>query len=134
MKPVQILVADDHLSVRTAIKRLLKSLPHVVIVAEASDGEEAVELAKQHRPDVVLMDVSMPRVNGLEATRRILRDVPEVAILVVTAHRDDEMMDAAFRAGAVGYLLKTQLEELPSAVEAVCRGERFIAARVESAE
>jgi DNA-binding NarL/FixJ family response regulator len=135
VRAIRILIADDHPSIRDAMKRLLCSRQHIVIVAEASDGEQAVSLALEHRPDLIVMDVSMPQLDGFEATRRIAVDAPGVAVLVVTAFVDDDFMHAALRAGAVGFLAKTRLaEDLLPAVEAVARGDGFVPAGLTPAD
>ena len=135
MKAIRILIADDHRSVRDAMKRLLGLRAHITIVAEAVDGEEAVALAVEHRPDIVVMDVSMPKIDGFEATRRVVVDAPGVAVLVVTAFVDDDFMHAALRAGAVGFLAKTRLaQDLLLAVEAIARGDGFMPAGITPTE
>ncbi len=104
--PVRVLIADDHPIVREGLRSLLEDSDGFCVVAEARDGDEAVRLAAQHRPDVVLMDLSMPGVDGVEATRRVLADGTAEAVLVLTMHDDDSGVFAAMRAGARGYLLK----------------------------
>ena len=132
-KTIKVLLADDHPSVRESIKRILESLPQVAVIAEASDGGEAVALATTHRPDIVLMDVSMPNVDGLEAARRIGRDVPGVAVVVVTAYGDRDIAARAFKVGAAGFLIKNKLvTELAPAVDAIARGECYFGSGVES--
>jgi DNA-binding NarL/FixJ family response regulator len=124
MKPITVLIADDHLFYREGVRALLKNVPDVEVVGEASTGEETVERAEVLQPDVILMDIKMPELNGIEATRTILSKHPEIAILVVTMFEDDESVFAAMRAGARGYLLKdADQEELAQAVYAVSRGQ-----------
>ena len=123
-RPLRILVADDHRLFRDGVRALLGSLPGFEVVAEASSGEEAIEAARRADPDVVLMDVQMPGLNGLDATRRILAERPSTGVVVVTMYEDDELVFAALRAGARGYVLKgAGQEQLLRAVRAVARGE-----------
>lgn len=123
-RPLRILVADDHRLFRDGVRALLGSLPGFEVVAEASSGEEAIEAARRAEPDVVLMDVQMPGLNGLDATRRILAERPSTGVVVVTMYEDDELVFAALRAGARGYVLKgAGQEQLLRAVRAVARGE-----------
>jgi DNA-binding NarL/FixJ family response regulator len=121
-----VLIADDHAKVRQAWQRLLLALPNVVVVAEACDGVEAISLALQRRPSLVLMDISMPRVNGFEATRRIRLAAPEVRVIIVSADTNPICVDKGFEVGADGYVAKiAAADELPQAVHAVARGGRF---------
>lgn len=124
MDSIRILIADDHLFYREGVRTLLKAVPEVEIAGEATSGEEAVTQAAALAPDVILMDIKMPGLNGIEATRRILQDSPTVGVLVVTMFDDDDSVFAAMRAGARGYLLKdADREELLRAISAVHRGE-----------
>ena len=119
-EPIRVLVADDHPVFRDGMRALLGSAPEVEVVGEATDGSEAVTLARQLQPDVVLMDVGMPGVNGVEATRRILSASPHIAVLVLTMQEDDDSVFAAMRAGARGYLLKGAMHaEILRAITAV---------------
>jgi DNA-binding NarL/FixJ family response regulator len=106
MEPIRILIADDHPLVRTGIQALLASVPDMAVVGTAASGEEAIAAAGELEPDIILMDLHMPGVNGIEATRRIVRDRPDIGILVLTMLDDDDSVFAAMRAGARGYLLK----------------------------
>lgn len=120
----RVLVADDHAQFRSGLRALLSSVPDMELTGEAAGGAEAVALAARLQPDVVLMDISMPGLNGLEATRRILRDSPHIAVLVLTMLEDDDSVFEAMQAGARGYLLKGALRaEILRAVRAVSSGE-----------
>lgn len=124
MEKVKILLAEDHKVVREGTRRLLESQSDFEIVGEASDGVEAVELAKKYRPEMVIMDVSMPRLNGIEATKQIKAIYPNMAVLVLTGYDDDEYVFALLEAGAAGYLLKEASgEELIDAIRQVMTGE-----------
>jgi DNA-binding NarL/FixJ family response regulator len=124
MDRISILLAEDHKVVREGTRRLLESQSDFEIVGEASDGVEAVDLAKKLRPEMVIMDVSMPRLNGIEATRQIKAIYPNMAVLVLTGYDDDEYVFALLEAGAAGYLLKESSgEELIDAIRQVMTGE-----------
>jgi len=124
---IRVLIADDHTIVRSGLTLLLSSEPDIQVVGEASDGAAAIEMAVRLRPDVVLMDIGMPDVNGVEATRQIKQRQPECAILVLTMHRSDEYFFEVLNAGASGYVLKgAETSELIQAVRAVARGDVFL--------
>lgn len=124
MPPVRVLIADDHRLFREGVRALLSSLPEAEVVGEASTGDEVVALAARLQPHVVLMDIQMPGLNGIEATRRILATLPQTGIIVVTMYEDDDSVFAAMRAGARGYVLKgAGQEELVRAIHAVASGE-----------
>ena len=124
MEPIRVLIADDHPHFRDGLRALLLSAPDLEVVAEAGDGEEAISLAAELQPDVILMDLNMPGVGGIEATRRILRTSPHIAILVVSMFEDDDSVFAALQAGARGYLLKGALKaEILRSIRAVSSGE-----------
>jgi DNA-binding NarL/FixJ family response regulator len=124
LETLRVLVAEDHPLFRKGMISLLSSVPEFEVVGEASTGEEAVAHAAQLKPDVVLMDLQMPEVNGIEATRRILRDNPSVRVLVVTLLEDEESVFMALRAGARGYVLKDADEdEMVLSISAVGKGE-----------
>lgn len=128
---LRILLADDHALVRAGIRSLLESLPDVEVVGEAADGHEALRLMGELRPDIALMDVSMPNLNGLEAALRAARDHPHVRIVILSMHADDAYVREALRAGAAGYLLKrADRSELELAVRAVARGETWLSPAV----
>ena len=130
MRALRVLVADDHPVFRSGLRMLLEDLG-IEVVAEAADGRTAVELAVQHTPDVVLMDLQMPDVNGLEATRRLCEAAPAVRVLVLTMAEDDATLFAALRAGAAGYLLKgAGPDEIERAVRGVAAGDAVYGAGV----
>lgn len=130
-KQIRLLLADDHAVVRSGTRQLLERQPDFEIVGEASDGSEAITMTKELQPDVVLMDVRMPKVSGVEATRRIKADCPGIKVLVLTAHDDDEYVFALLQAGANGYLLKTaEIEELVQAIRTVAEGKSALAPEV----
>lgn len=127
-KSTRILLADDHSLVRQGFRRILEAQPDLEIVGEASDGREAVELTEKLKPDVVVMDVAMPGLNGIDATRRICESSPRTRVLALSMHRDSVYVREILRAGARGYLLKDAIDaDLVSAVRAVARGEGFLA-------
>ena len=127
MTPIRVVLADDHTLVRAGIRALLEKLPDVHVVAEASDGREAVHLVTTTQPDVVLMDIAMPGLNGLEATRRLVKEFPAIRVLILSMHKNEEYVWQTLRAGAVGYLLKdADLAELVLAITAVTRGETYL--------
>jgi DNA-binding NarL/FixJ family response regulator len=121
---IRILIADDHALFRGGLNALFLSVPDTEVVGEASTGGEAVALAADLQPDVVLMDIQMPDVNGIEATRAVVRDSPHVGVIVVTMFEDDDSVFAAMRAGARGYVLKgADQEEILKVIRAVAAGE-----------
>jgi DNA-binding NarL/FixJ family response regulator len=124
MEPLSVLIADDHPLFRHGIHALLDAALDVAVVGEATTGDEAVAMAAALQPDVILMDVQMPGVNGIEATRRIVRESPHIRILIVTMFEDDASVFAAMRAGARGYVLKdAEKAEMLRAIRAVGSGE-----------
>ncbi|HEV3331531.1 MAG TPA: response regulator transcription factor [Bryobacteraceae bacterium] len=134
MKPIRILLADDHAVVRQGFKMILGAQPDMEIVGEAGNGREAVELAEQLKPDVVVMDVAMPELNGIEATRRVTGSVPHARVIALSMHKDSVYVREVLRAGARGYLLKdSDAGELVSAVRAVARGEGYLSPAVSNA-
>jgi len=127
MSAIRVLLADDHTLVRVGFRTLLESLPDVNVVAEAGDGREALRLIDEHRPDVTLMDIALPGLNGLEATARATEAFPHCRVIVLSMHLNEEYVLQALRAGASGYLLKDSgLAELEIAVRAVARGETYL--------
>lgn len=132
---IRILVVDDHPIVRHGLKSLLKENVDWEVVAEAADGAEAVELAELLSPDVVILDLSMPRMHGLEACRRIRSKNPECEVLIVTQHDSPQMAREAAQWGAKGYVVKSDApRDLLAAVKAVSRHEEFVARRREGAK
>jgi len=124
---IKLLLADDHAVVRAGTRQLLERQTDMQVVGEAADGAEAVRLAIELQPDVVVMDVRMPVMSGVEATRRIKQQTPQVAVLVLTAHDDDEYVGALLEAGANGYLLKTaETDELVKAIRNVAAGRHTL--------
>ena len=124
MESLRILIAEDHPLFRKGMVTLLTSVPDFEVVGEAASGEEAVALAAQLQPEVVLMDLQMPNVNGIEATRRIVQESPSIRVLVVTLFEDEDSVFMALRAGARGYVLKdAEEEEMEHAIRAVGKGE-----------
>lgn len=124
LKTLKILIADDHPLFRDGMAGLLDSVEDTEVVGEASTGDEAVEMARESKPDVILMDIRMPGMNGIAATREILTSDPHIGILVVTMLEDDDSVFAAMRAGALGYLLKgAEQAEVLRAIRAVANGE-----------
>ncbi len=131
---IRILLADDHDVVRRGLTALLDGTDGFAVVGAAADGEEAVALADEHEPDVVLMDLSMPRVDGIEATRRLMAARPESRVVVLTSFSDRERILDALDAGAVGYLLKdAEPDELLRGIEAAARGESPLAPKAAKA-
>lgn len=124
MDRVRILLADDHTILRDGIRALLEDEPDMLVVGEAEDGRTAVKLACQLQPDVVLMDIAMPLLNGLEATRQIMQECPQVKVLILTMHENEEYIRQVLASGAMGYILKdAAARELLDAIHAVCHGE-----------
>jgi DNA-binding NarL/FixJ family response regulator len=128
---LRILIADDHAIVRRGLKELLEEQSGWSVCAEAADGRAAVELALEHRPQVAVLDLSMPELNGLEATRRIRAALPETEVLVFTMHDSEELIGAVLDAGAKGYLLKSDAAlQLVPAVQSLARRKPFFAGRI----
>jgi DNA-binding NarL/FixJ family response regulator len=126
---LRVLIADDHGIVRSGVKLLLDRQPDIEVVAEAEDGVEAVQKAIEHRPDVAVLDVSMPRMTGLQATHEIKQHAPDTQVLILSMHDDERYLFEALRAGAAGYVLKRAADQdLVDAVRAAGRGEPFLTA------
>jgi DNA-binding NarL/FixJ family response regulator len=124
MDVIRLLIADDHTLFRDGVRALLQSIPDFQVVGEAATGEQAIQQSNALQPDVVLMDLQMPGVNGIEATRRIVQTSPHIGVIVVTMFQDDDSVFAAMRAGARGYILKgADQDEMIRAIRAVTNGE-----------
>jgi two-component system response regulator NreC len=124
---IRILVADDHGVLRAGLRALLSGEPDLLVVGEAAEGMEALRLAKVLQPDVVLMDISMPDLGGIEATRELVGRQPDSRVLILTMHEDKALLQEAMRAGASGYIVKRAVEsELVNAIRAVMRGDLYI--------
>jgi DNA-binding NarL/FixJ family response regulator len=131
VNPLRLLLADDHVLVRAGIRSLLGTLPGVEVVAEARDGHETLGLVETLRPDIVLMDIAMPGLNGLDATERITRDYPATRVIILSMHVNEEYGARALRAGASGYLPKdADVRELELAIGAVARGGTYLSPAV----
>jgi DNA-binding NarL/FixJ family response regulator len=127
MEKVRVLVVDDHTVVRRGVRRLLESAGNIEVVGEAADGADAVEAATTLQPDVVLMDVGLPGLNGIEATRRIHTAVPGTHVLMLSIHADEHYVQQSLAAGARGYLLKdADAQELVAGILAVGRGDTYL--------
>jgi len=128
---IRILLADDHEVVRDGVRALLEKQVDMVIVAEAADGREAAQLAEELRPDVVVMDIGMPNLNGIDATRRILAAHPQIAVLILSMHQDESYVLRSLKAGAKGYLLKDSLRsDVLEAIRAVAQGRSFLTRKI----
>lgn len=124
---IRILLADDHNLMRAGIRSLLEKIVGVEVVGEASDGREAFESVKAHAPNIVLMDIAMAGLNGLEATARIIKEFPQVRVIILSMHANEEYVVQTLRAGAAGYLLKdAATAELELAIQAVARGDTYL--------
>lgn len=131
MGTIRVLLADDHVLVRAGFRNMLQTLNGVDVIAEADDGRQALRLVEEHRPDVVLMDIAMPGLNGLEAATRVSEDFPGVNVVILSMHANEEYVLRALRAGAAGYLLKdADPAELELAVRAAVRGENYLSPRI----
>jgi DNA-binding NarL/FixJ family response regulator len=126
MQKIKLVLADDHTVVREGLRALLMAEPDIEIVGEADNGRQAIQLAKQNLPDVVVMDIAMPVLNGIESTRQIARGVPGCKVLILSSYSDDEYVRQVTEAGAVGYLVKqTAASELLKAIREVSRGNVY---------
>lgn len=125
--PIRLLLADDHTIFRAGVRMLIDLEPDIEVVGEAVEGGQAVDLTQELKPDVILMDIAMPRMDGLEATRHIKAECPNTQVLVLTMHRSDEYLFEMLRAGASGYVVKgAETDELINAIRVVARGEVFL--------
>ena len=128
---LRVLLADDHTLVRAGLRKLLESVPHLEVVGEASDGLALLTLTAELRPNLVLMDISMPGLNGLEATARLSKEWPDIKVIILSMHQSEEYVRQALRQGASGYLLKDCAPmELEMAIQAVLRGETYLSPAV----
>lgn len=128
MDEIRIVLADDHNIVRAGLRALLDKIPGMKVIAEASNGREVLDLIRKHKPDVVLLDIAMPELNGLEVTQFVAKEFPEVGIIILSMHKSEEYVLQALRFGASGYLLKdSAADELEIAIRAVLRGEKYLA-------
>jgi len=131
MKSIRILLADDHTLVRAGIRSLVQAIPGIQVVAEAGDGREALSLIETHQPDVALLDIAMPGLNGLEVAAQVADNFPFVRVMILSMHATEEYVLRALRAGAAGYLLKdADTAELELAIKAVTRGETYLSPAV----
>ena len=131
MSAIRVLLADDHNLVRAGIRALVEGIEGITIVAEADNGREAVALAKVHRPELVVMDISMRELNGIEATAQIRAELPQTRVLILSMHTTEDFVRRALKAGASGYLVKDSAPlELKMAIEAIRRGETYLSSRV----
>jgi DNA-binding NarL/FixJ family response regulator len=127
MERIKVIIADDHLLVRAGIRALLEQHPDLEVVAEASNGREALNLIRKHKPTVVLMDIAMPELNGLEAIRQLSKESSETRSIILSMYSDEEHVWQALQAGAAGYLVKGgALAELELAIKAVARGHTYL--------
>jgi DNA-binding NarL/FixJ family response regulator len=131
MEPIRILLADDHTIVRDGLRAILEREPDMAVIAEAADGRECIRLAESSTPDVVVMDLGMPNMNGMEATRRIVSANPRIGIVILSMHQDESYVLGALKAGAKGYLLKDSMRgEVLQAIRAVYHGRSFLTRKV----
>lgn len=124
---IQILLADDHGVIRAGLRALLEGFPDMTVVGEASDGAEAIAKAFELKPDIILMDLSMPNIGGIEATRQLLQREPGMRVLILTVHEDESLLKEVIRAGAAGYVVKRAAQEdLIHAIRVVARGDLYV--------
>lgn len=130
-KLIRVLLADNHTLVRAGLRALLQNIEGIQVVAEAGDGREALHLIAVHQPDLVLMDIAMPEMNGLEATAHVVKEFPQVRVMILSMHANEEYVLQALRSGAMGYVLKDAgISELELAVRAIVRGETYLSPAV----
>ena len=132
--PIRILIADDHAVVRDGLSMILSAQDDITVEGTAVNGRDAINLAKRLQPDIILMDISMPELNGIEATRNIYRQLPEIKIIILSMHHTSEHVYRAIQAGAWGYLLKESAgNEIVTAIRTVQRGKKYFSAGIEEA-
>ena len=125
--PIRILIADDHGVIRAGLRALLEDVPDITVVGEASDGVESLAKAVELKPDILLMDLSMPNMGGIEATRQLSQSEPKVRVLILTVHEDESLLKEVIRVGAAGYIIKRAAQEdLIHAIRVVSRGDLYI--------
>ena len=125
--PIRVVLADDHVLIRAGLRALLQSLPNIEVIDEASDGHEAVDVISRDQPDMVMMDIGMPGLNGVDSTRRIVKQFPRTRVIMLSMHANEEYVGQALEAGAMGYLLKgAEPAELELVFKAVMRGETYL--------
>ncbi|OUL25210.1 DNA-binding response regulator [Nostoc sp. RF31YmG] len=130
-KLIRILLADNHTLVRAGLRALLQNIEGIQVIAEAGDGREALRLIAEYQPDVVLMDIAMPEMNGLEAAAHVVKEFPQVRVIMLSMHANEEYVLQALRIGAMGYLLKDAgISELEVAIRAICQGETYLSPAV----
>ncbi len=130
-KKIRIVLADDHTMIRSGIKMLLRDASDITVVGEAENGEEAIRAVQEHTPDVLVIDLAMPKMSGIDAIRIIRKKYPAIKILVLTMHENEEYVLQIFKAGASGYVVKTAgRDELTAAIRAVAKGDRYFSSRV----
>jgi len=128
---INVLIVDDHALVRMGIRRLLDDLPDIAVVGEAENGERALEFIRSHKPDVVLLDMKMPGIDGWEVTRRLQKSHPEVKVIAVTALSTESLPSRVLQLGAMGYLTKESgSQDLSAAIRKVYQGERYLSAEI----
>src|SRR5271156_4877382 len=131
MEQIRILLADDHNILRDGMRLLLERQPGFLVVGEASDGREIIELAREQNPDVIVMDIAMPNMNGIEATRRIVEKYPKTGVVILSMHHDESYVIRSLKACARAYLLKDALKaELIAAIRAVSEGRSFFSPKI----
>src|SRR5690242_19246566 len=131
METIRVILADDHTLLRAGLRSLLEELPGIEVVAEAADGRQALALVEAHRPAVVILDIAMPHLSGLDVAARPSQEPPEAKVLILSMHKDEAYVRRAILAGAAGYLLKdSDTEELGLALRAVARGETYLSPAV----
>lgn len=131
MPPIKVLIADDHEILREGIRKMIEKEPDMEVVGEAEDGRSAVKLARKLAPDIVLMDITMPDLNGMDATRKIVSETPGVKVLALSMHQDRKYVTGMLEAGATGYLIKgCKFEELATAIRSVARKNVYLSPRI----